>query len=83
MVATSAGQPAGHPVDDLGEDTVPPATDGPPRPPVVEVSALTRLLDGTHADVRYRCRRVRPIAVELVDAFGVPPGVLRARDLVG
>ena len=29
------------------------------------------------------CRRVRPIAVELVDAFGVPPAMLRAPELVG
>ena len=29
------------------------------------------------------CRRVRPIAVELVDAFGVPSSMLRSPDLVG
>ncbi len=29
------------------------------------------------------CRRVRPIAVELVDAFGVPPAMLRSPELVG
>jgi len=79
---------------------VSPAADRPPGPPLVDVSALTRLLDGTHADVRNLVRRnlaehasilteaetlsrVRPIAVELVDAFGVPPEVLRAPDLVG
>src|SRR4030095_12009357 len=29
------------------------------------------------------CRRVRPIAVALVDAFGVPPSMLRSPELVG
>jgi acyl-CoA oxidase len=29
------------------------------------------------------CRRIRPVARELVDAFGVPDEMLRARDLVG
>ena len=29
------------------------------------------------------CRKVRPLAVELVDAFGVPPEMLRSPDLVG
>jgi acyl-CoA oxidase len=29
------------------------------------------------------CRKIRPIAVDLVDAWGVPPEMLRAPDLVG
>ena len=29
------------------------------------------------------CRRVRPIAVDLVDAFGVPPEMLRSPELLG
>jgi acyl-CoA oxidase len=29
------------------------------------------------------CRRVRPIATDLVDAWGVPPEMLRSPDLVG
>ena len=29
------------------------------------------------------CRKIRPLAVDLVDAFGVPPEMLRATDLVG
>lgn len=28
-------------------------------------------------------RRLRPVAAPLVEAFGIPPGVLGARDLVG
>ena len=34
-------------------------------------------------EVNRLCRRVRPIAVPLVDAFGVPPEMLRSPDLVG
>jgi acyl-CoA oxidase len=34
-------------------------------------------------EVNRLCRRVRPIAVDLVDAFGVPPEMLRSPDLVG
>ena len=34
-------------------------------------------------EVNRLCRRVRPIAVELVDAFGVPPAMLRSPELVG
>jgi len=29
------------------------------------------------------CRKVRPLAVGLVDAWGIPPEMLRAPDLVG
>ena len=29
------------------------------------------------------CRKLRPLAVDLVDAFGVPPEMLRSKDLVG
>ena len=29
------------------------------------------------------CRKLRPIAVDLVDAFGVPEEMLRSPDLVG
>ncbi|HEX3296621.1 MAG TPA: hypothetical protein VHR85_07355 [Nocardioides sp.] len=28
------------------------------------------------------CRRIRPIAVDLVDAYAVPPPLLRAPDLL-
>ena len=35
------------------------------------------------AQVNALCREVRPIAQQLVDAFGVPPELLRAGDLVG
>ncbi|MFF7847933.1 acyl-CoA dehydrogenase [Streptomyces sp. NPDC090109] len=38
--------------------------------------ALTR-------EVNDLCRKVRPLAVDLVDAWGVPPEVLRAADLLG
>lgn len=38
--------------------------------------ALTR-------EVNDLCRKVRPLAVDLVDAWGVPPEVLRAPDLLG
>ena len=59
---------APRPVDDIGEDTVPPATDpanGPapvppdqrPPPPEVDVAALTSLLDGRYAEVRDLVRR--------------------------
>ncbi|GGD13762.1 acyl-CoA dehydrogenase [Nocardioides daphniae] len=34
-------------------------------------------------EVNALCRKVRPIAVELVDAFGVPDELLRAEDLIG
>ena len=43
---------------------------------VVRSKAISR-------EVNRLCRRVRPIAVELVDAFGVPPAMLRSPDLVG
>jgi acyl-CoA oxidase len=29
------------------------------------------------------CRRIRPLAVDLVDAFGVPPELLRSPSLLG
>jgi acyl-CoA oxidase len=29
------------------------------------------------------CRRIRPLAVDLVDAFGVPPELLRSPALLG
>ncbi|MEU3557827.1 acyl-CoA dehydrogenase family protein [Streptomyces fragilis] len=34
-------------------------------------------------EVNALCRKVRPLAVDLVDAWGVPPEMLRAPDLVG
>ncbi|MFF8731926.1 acyl-CoA dehydrogenase [Streptomyces sp. NPDC015171] len=34
-------------------------------------------------EVNHLCRRVRPLAVDLVDAWGIPAPVLRAPDLVG
>jgi acyl-CoA oxidase len=34
-------------------------------------------------EVNRLCRRVRPVAVPLVDAFGVPPEMLRAPELLG
>ncbi|MEU0133153.1 acyl-CoA dehydrogenase family protein [Streptomyces sp. NPDC006296] len=34
-------------------------------------------------EVNDLCRKVRPLAVDLVDAWGVPPEMLRAPDLVG
>ncbi len=43
---------------------------------VVRSKAISR-------EVNRLCRRVRPIAVDLVDAFGVPPEMLRSPDLVG
>ncbi len=43
---------------------------------VVRSKAISR-------EVNRLCRRVRPIAAELVDAFGVPPSMLRSPDLVG
>jgi acyl-CoA oxidase len=43
---------------------------------VVRSKAITR-------EVNRLCRRVRPIAVPLVDAFGVPREMLRSPDLVG
>jgi acyl-CoA oxidase len=43
---------------------------------VVRSKAISR-------EVNRLCRRVRPIAVPLVDAFGVPPEMLRSPDLVG
>ena len=38
--------------------------------------AITREVNGL-------CRKVRPLAVDLVDAFGVPPEMLRSPELVG
>ena len=43
---------------------------------VVRSKAISR-------EVNRLCRRVRPIAVPLVDAFGVPPEMLRSPDLLG
>jgi acyl-CoA oxidase len=34
-------------------------------------------------EVNDLCRRVRPLAVDLVDAYGVPPELLRSPDLLG
>jgi acyl-CoA oxidase len=34
-------------------------------------------------EVSALCRKVRPLAVDLVDAWGIPPEMLRAPDLVG
>ena len=34
-------------------------------------------------EVNDLCRRIRPLAVGLVDAFGVPPEMLRSPELVG
>ncbi|MFF1510080.1 acyl-CoA dehydrogenase [Streptomyces sp. NPDC058326] len=34
-------------------------------------------------EVNDLCRKVRPLAVDLVDAWGIPPELLRAPDLVG
>jgi acyl-CoA oxidase len=34
-------------------------------------------------EVNNLCRRIRPIAVDLVDAFGVPPEMLRSPELIG
>lgn len=34
-------------------------------------------------EVNDLCRKVRPLAVDLVDAWGIPSAVLRAQDLVG
>lgn len=34
-------------------------------------------------EVNDLCRKVRPLAVDLVDAWGIPPEMLRAPDLVG
>jgi acyl-CoA oxidase len=34
-------------------------------------------------EVNDLCRKIRPLAVDLVDAWGVPPQVLRAPDLLG
>ncbi|MFD6423329.1 acyl-CoA dehydrogenase [Streptomyces sp. NPDC060198] len=34
-------------------------------------------------EVNELCRRIRPLAVDLVDAWGIPPEMLRAPDLVG
>lgn len=34
-------------------------------------------------EVNALCRRIRPLARELVDAFGIPEEMLRARDLIG
>jgi acyl-CoA oxidase len=34
-------------------------------------------------EINSLCRRLRPLAVDLVDGFGVPPEMLRAPDLVG
>ena len=35
------------------------------------------------AEVNALCRRIRPLAVDLVDAFGVPAEMLRAEELLG
>jgi acyl-CoA oxidase len=43
---------------------------------VVRSKAISR-------EVNRLCRRVRPIAVPLVEAFGIPPEMLRAPDLIG
>ncbi|MEO6510566.1 MAG: acyl-CoA dehydrogenase family protein [Nocardioides sp.] len=43
---------------------------------VVRSKAISR-------EVNRLCRRVRPLAVSLVDAFGVPPSMLRSPDLLG
>ncbi len=43
---------------------------------VVRSKAISR-------EVNRLCRRVRPLAVSLVDAFGIPPSMLRSPDLVG
>ena len=54
-----------------------------------DVSGLVRRNLATYAsvleeaEVTRLCRRVRPIAVPSVDAFGVPPEMLRSPDLVG
>jgi acyl-CoA oxidase len=34
-------------------------------------------------EVNDLCRKIRPIAVDLVDAYGVPPALLRSPDLLG
>ena len=34
-------------------------------------------------EVNGLCRKIRPLALELVDAFGVPPEMVRSPDLVG
>jgi acyl-CoA oxidase len=34
-------------------------------------------------EVNDLCRKLRPLAVELVDAYGVPPELLRSPDLLG
>jgi len=34
-------------------------------------------------EVNNLCRKIRPIAVDLVDAWAVPPEMLRSPDLVG
>ena len=34
-------------------------------------------------EVSSLCRKIRPLAGDLVDAFGVPPEMLRSPDLVG
>ncbi|MGP3775735.1 acyl-CoA dehydrogenase family protein [Streptomyces sp. SDT5-1] len=34
-------------------------------------------------EINNLCRRIRPIAVDLVDAWGIPPEMLRSPDLVG
>jgi acyl-CoA oxidase len=33
-------------------------------------------------EVNDNCRKIRPIAVDLVDAYGVPPALLRSPDLL-
>ena len=43
---------------------------------VVRSKAISREVNGL-------CRKVRPLAVDLVDAFGVPPEMLRSPDLIG
>ncbi|NUV38511.1 MULTISPECIES: acyl-CoA dehydrogenase, partial [unclassified Streptomyces] len=34
-------------------------------------------------EVNDLCRKIRPLALDLVDAWGVPPELLRAPELVG
>ena len=34
-------------------------------------------------EINALCRKVRPLARDLVDAFGVPEEMLRSKDLIG
>ena len=34
-------------------------------------------------EINALCRKIRPLAVDLVDAFGVPEEVLRSEELIG